>query len=114
MQTIEEYKAYTQQLEGEVIKWHHAYDTLVIERNALVRKMRGRHKERSSLLEKRTDRGNTEPDTVRHPAISFERTFTDKAGNGEPQDEAHPWSLPPCDSARLSQRRGPDLRHEAV
>ena len=28
MQTIEEYKAYTKQLEGEVSKWHHAYDAL--------------------------------------------------------------------------------------
>ena len=26
MQTIEEYKAYAQQLEGEVKKWHDAYD----------------------------------------------------------------------------------------
>ena len=39
MQTIEEYKDYTRQLEGEVGKWHHAYDALVIERNALVRKI---------------------------------------------------------------------------
>ena len=39
MQTIEEYKAYTQQLCDEVGKWHHAYDALVIERNALVRKI---------------------------------------------------------------------------
>ena len=39
MQTIEEYKAYTKQLEDEVGKWHHAYDALVIERNALVRKI---------------------------------------------------------------------------
>lgn len=39
MQTIEEYKAYTKQLENEVGKWHHAYDALVIERNALVRKI---------------------------------------------------------------------------
>lgn len=39
MQTIEEYKAYTKQLEGEVGKWHHAYDALVVERNALVRKL---------------------------------------------------------------------------
>ena len=39
MQKIEEFKAYTQQLEGEVGKWHHAYDALVIERNALVRKI---------------------------------------------------------------------------
>lgn len=36
MQTIEEYKAYTQQLEGEVGKWHHAYDALMVERNQLV------------------------------------------------------------------------------
>ena len=39
MQTIEEYKAYTQQLEGEVGKWHHAYDALVIERNQLVSRL---------------------------------------------------------------------------
>lgn len=39
MQTIEEYKAYTEQLEGEVSKWHHAYDALVIERNALVSRL---------------------------------------------------------------------------
>ncbi len=26
MQTIEEYKAYTRQLENDVGKWHHAYD----------------------------------------------------------------------------------------
>ena len=39
MQTIEEYKAYTKQLEDEVGKWHHAYDALVIERNMLVRKI---------------------------------------------------------------------------
>ena len=39
MQTIEEYKAYTKQLEEEVGKWHRAYDALVIERNALVRKI---------------------------------------------------------------------------
>ncbi len=39
MQTIEEYKEYTKQLEGEVGKWHNAYDALVIERNALVSKL---------------------------------------------------------------------------
>ena len=39
MQTIEEYKEYTKQLEGEVGKWHKAYDALVIERNALVIKL---------------------------------------------------------------------------
>jgi len=36
MQTIEEYKAYTQQLEAEVGTWHHAYDALMIELNQLV------------------------------------------------------------------------------
>lgn len=39
MQTIEEFKEYTKQLEGEVGKWHNAYDALVIERNALVIKL---------------------------------------------------------------------------
>jgi len=35
MQTTEEMKAYIKQLEGEVSKWHHAYDNLMIERNLL-------------------------------------------------------------------------------
>lgn len=39
MQTIEEYKAYTRQLENEVGKWHHAYDALIVERNALVNRL---------------------------------------------------------------------------
>ena len=39
MQTIEEYKAYTKQLEGEVGKWHHAYDALMVERNQLAREL---------------------------------------------------------------------------
>lgn len=39
MHTIEEYKEYTKQLEGEVGTWHNAYDALVIERNALVSKL---------------------------------------------------------------------------
>ena len=39
MQTIEEYKAYTRQLEDEVGKWHHAYDALMVERNALVNEL---------------------------------------------------------------------------
>ena len=39
MQTIEEYQRYTRQLEGEVGKWHHAYDALVVERNALVNRL---------------------------------------------------------------------------
>lgn len=39
MQTIEEYKAYTKQLEDEVGKWHHAYDALMVERNQLAREL---------------------------------------------------------------------------
>ena len=37
MQTIEEYKDYTKQLENEVGKWHHAYDALMIERNQMAK-----------------------------------------------------------------------------
>lgn len=37
MQTIEEYKEYTRQLEGEVGKWHNAYDALMIERNQMAK-----------------------------------------------------------------------------
>lgn len=44
MQTIEEYKAYTKQLEGEVGKWNHAYDALVIERNQLVNHLKSTEK----------------------------------------------------------------------
>lgn len=40
MQTIEEYKEYTKQLEGEVGKWHNAYDALMVERNQLVNRIR--------------------------------------------------------------------------
>ena len=39
MQTIEEYKDYTKQLENEVGTWHHAYDALRVERNQLVNKL---------------------------------------------------------------------------
>ena len=39
MQTIEEYKAYTRQLENDVGKWHHAYDALIVERNQLVNRI---------------------------------------------------------------------------
>jgi hypothetical protein len=39
MQTIEEYKAYTKQLEGEVGKWYNAYKALMAERNALVKEL---------------------------------------------------------------------------
>ena len=35
MQTIDEYKAYTKQLEDEVGTRHHAYDALMIERNQM-------------------------------------------------------------------------------
>lgn len=37
MQTIDEYKAYTRQLENEVGKWHHAYDALMIERSQIAK-----------------------------------------------------------------------------
>ena len=37
MQTIEEYKEYTKQLEGEVGKWHKAYDALMVERNQMAK-----------------------------------------------------------------------------
>ena len=30
---IDEYKAYTRQMENDVGKWHHAYDALMVERN---------------------------------------------------------------------------------
>ena len=40
MQTIEEYKEYTRQLEGEVKHWHDAYDALMVERNQLVSRIK--------------------------------------------------------------------------
>ena len=40
MQTIEEYKVYTKQLEAEVGTWHHAYDALMVERNQLVNRIK--------------------------------------------------------------------------
>lgn len=39
MQTIEEYKKYTKQLEEEVGTWHRSYDALMVERNDLVKKV---------------------------------------------------------------------------
>lgn len=39
MQTIEEYKAYTRQLENDVGRWHHAYDALMVERNQLANRL---------------------------------------------------------------------------
>jgi hypothetical protein len=44
MQTIEEYKSYTKQLEGEVGKWHNAYDALMVERNQLVNHLKSTEK----------------------------------------------------------------------
>lgn len=44
MQTIEEYKAYTKQLEGEVGKWHHAYEAIMVERNQLVNNLKSTEK----------------------------------------------------------------------
>jgi IS1 family transposase len=40
MQTIDEYKAYTKQLEEEVGTWHKAYDALMVERNQLVSRIK--------------------------------------------------------------------------
>ena len=39
MKTIEVH-AYICQLEGEVGKWHHAYDALMVERNQLVSRIK--------------------------------------------------------------------------
>ena len=46
---IEEYKAYTRQLENEVGKWHHAYDALMVERNQLVNRIRELETENKKL-----------------------------------------------------------------
>lgn len=43
MKTIEVH-AYICQLEGDVGKWHHAYDALMVERNQLVNKMKSTEK----------------------------------------------------------------------
>ena len=40
MQTIEEYKEYTRQLEGEVKTWRDAYNAIVIERNQLLKQLK--------------------------------------------------------------------------
>lgn len=40
MQTIEEYKEYTRQLEGEVKTWKDAYNAIVIERNQLLKQLK--------------------------------------------------------------------------
>ena len=49
MQTIEEYKEYTKQLEGEVGKWHKAYDALMVERNQLAKRIRELETENKQL-----------------------------------------------------------------
>lgn len=46
---IEEYKAYTRQLENDVGKWHHAYDALMVERNQLVNRIRELESEKKKL-----------------------------------------------------------------
>lgn len=46
---IEEYKAYTRQLENEVGKWHHAYDALMVERHQLVNRIRELETENKKL-----------------------------------------------------------------
>lgn len=46
---IEEYKAYTRQLENDVGKWHHAYDALMVERNQLVNRIRELETENKKL-----------------------------------------------------------------
>lgn len=51
MQTIEEYKAYTRQLENDVGKWHHAYDALMVERNQLVNRIRELETENKKIIE---------------------------------------------------------------
>lgn len=55
MQTIEEYKEYTKQLEGEVGKWHNAYDALKIERNLLVNRIRELETENKNAKKEETD-----------------------------------------------------------
>ena len=51
MQTIDEYKLYSKQLEDEVGKWHHSYDAVVVERNSLVSKIRELEKDIKELNE---------------------------------------------------------------
>ena len=55
MQTIEEYKEYTKQLEGEVGKWHNSYDALMVERNQLVNRIRELETENKSAKNEKID-----------------------------------------------------------
>lgn len=71
MQTIEEYKAYTKQLEGEVGKWHHAYDALVIERNQLVSRIKELEK-RLSTTRKIIETCSSELETLRKHELQWE------------------------------------------
>ena len=52
MQTIEEYKKYTKQLEGEVGDWHDAYEASLVERDLLVRNMKKLECENAKLAVK--------------------------------------------------------------
>lgn len=60
MQTIEEYKAYTQQLEGDVGKWHHAYDALMVERNQLVSRIKELEQKLNQKENQDADRNNND------------------------------------------------------
>lgn len=59
MQTIEEYKEYTKQLEGEVGKWHSAYDALLVERNALVNELIKLNGGKSAIIDVSPDGSKT-------------------------------------------------------
>ena len=49
MQSIEEYKEYTTQLEAEVKHWHDAYNALKIERDQLVKNLSTKQKENNNV-----------------------------------------------------------------
>ena len=68
MQTLEEYRKYTKQLEEEVGKWHHAYDALMVERNDLVKKvmnLEGEIKKANAIIDAApSQESNAEIDTL--------------------------------------------------
>ena len=68
MQTIEEYKAYTKQLEEEVGKWHHAYEALMIDRNKLADRVL-ELKRQNAIYEQRLDEAEV-TDTARMKKIN--------------------------------------------
>lgn len=49
MQTIEEYREYTKQLEAEVKQWRDAYNALKIERDQLVKELSTKQKENKNV-----------------------------------------------------------------